>query len=195
LLGQPNFLFAVAAQFMYVGAQVCTWSYFIQYVQETTREPEKTAGYLLTGTLVAFGVGRFSSAEIMRRVRPDRLMGIYAILNILLVAVGVLAPGWIGMSSIFVTSFFMSVMYPTIFALGIEGLGRNTKIGGSFIVMAIVGGAVLTPLMGWISQVTHSIAEAYVVPLVCYVVVALYSFVGHRLGKQEPARTGVPAQA
>jgi len=195
LLGQPNFLFAVAAQFMYVGAQVCTWSYFIQYVQETTHEPEKTAGYLLTGTLVAFGVGRFSSAEIMRRVRPDRLMGIYAIMNILLVAVGVLAPGWIGMSSIFVTSFFMSVMYPTIFALGIEGLGRNTKIGGSFIVMAIVGGAVLTPLMGWISQVTHSIAEAYVVPLVCYVVVALYSFVGHRLGKQEPARRGVPAQA
>jgi FHS family L-fucose permease-like MFS transporter len=131
----------------------------------------------------------------MRRVRPDRLMGTYAILNILLVAVGVLAPGWIGMSSIFLTSFFMSVMYPTIFALGIEGLGRNTKIGGSFIVMAIVGGAVLTPLMGWISQVTHSIADAYVVPLVCYVVVALYSFAGHRLGKQEPARTGVPAQA
>jgi FHS family L-fucose permease-like MFS transporter len=194
LLRRPDFLFAVAAQFMYVGAQVCTWSYFIQYVQETTHEPEKTAGYLLTGTLVAFGVGRFSSAEIMRRVRPDRLMGIYAILNILLVAVGMLAPGWVGISSIFLTSFFMSVMYPTIFALGIEGLGRNTKIGGSFIVMAIVGGAVLTPLMGWISQVTHSIAEAYLVPLVCYVVVALYSFVGHRLGKREPARTDVPAE-
>ncbi len=195
LLRQPNFLFAVLAQFMYVGAQVCTWSYFIQYIQETTHQPEKTAGYILTGTLVAFGVGRFSSAEIMRRVRPDRLMGLYSVINVVLVAIGVLAPGWIGIGSIFLTSFFMSVMYPTIFALGIEGLGRNTKIGGSFIVMAIVGGAVLTPLMGWLSQITHSIAEAYLVPLGCYVVVAFYSYVGHRMGRPRATSLTNPAEA
>lgn len=187
LLRKPYFLFAVFAQFMYVGAQVCTWSYFIQYVQQTTHQPEKTAGYLLTGTLVAFGVGRFCSAEIMRYVRPDRLMGIYSILNILLVAIGVLAPGWIGMGAIFLTSFFMSVMFPTIFALGIEGLGRNTKIGGSFIVMSIVGGAVLTPFMGWFSEVTQSISEAYLVPLCCYAVVGLYSFLGRHLDNGQAA--------
>ena len=181
LLGYPSFLFAVVAQFMYVGAQVGTWSYFIQYVQDATHQHEKMAGYLLTGTLAAFGVGRFSSAAIMRYFRPDRLMALYSAANVALVAVGVLLPGWIGLWAIFLTSFFMSVMFPTIFALGIDGLGRNTKIGGSLIVMSIVGGAVLTPLMGWISQATHRISIAYAVPLACYVVVGAYSLAWHRL--------------
>ncbi|HEV2274481.1 MAG TPA: L-fucose:H+ symporter permease [Acidobacteriaceae bacterium] len=181
LLRYPHFLFAIVAQFVYVGAQVGTWSYFIQYVQDTTHQPEKVAGYFLTGTLVAFGAGRFASAALMRYIRPAVLMGLYSLLNIALVGIGVLFPGWIGLWSIFLTSFFMSVMYPTIFALGIDGLGRNTKIGGSLIVMSIVGGGVLTPLMGLVSQSTHSIAVAYLVPLSCYCVVALYSFLGDRL--------------
>ena len=176
LLRYPHFLLAIVAQFLYVGAQVGTWSYFIQYVQDGTHEPEKIAGYFLTGTLVAFGVGRFSSAALMRYVKPARLMGIYSLVNIVLVAIGVALPGWIGLWAIFMTSFFMSVMFPTIFALGIEGLDQNTKIGGSLIVMAIVGGAVLTPVMGLLSQ--HSIAVAYLVPLFAYCGIALYSFFG-----------------
>jgi len=185
LLGYPSFLFAVVAQFLYVGAQVGTWSYFIQYVQDGTNQPEKIAGYFLTGTLVAFGLGRFSSAALMRYVKPARLMGIYCLVNIVLVAIGVAFPGWVGLWAIFVTSFFMSVMFPTIFALGIEGLDQNTKIGGSLIVMAIVGGAVLTPLMGWIAQTQHSIARAYLVPFFCYCGIALYSFVGVRMKRSE----------
>jgi MFS transporter, FHS family, L-fucose permease len=185
LLRYPNFLFAILAQFLYVGAQVGTWSYFIQYVQDGTHQPEKTAGYFLTGTLVAFGVGRFGSAALMKYVKPATLMGVYCVINVLLVAIGVALPGWIGLWAIFLTSFFMSVMFPTIFALGIEGLDRNTKIGGSLIIMAIVGGAVLTPLMGWISQTQHSIAQAYLVPLGCYMVIAIYSFVGTRLKRTE----------
>jgi MFS transporter, FHS family, L-fucose permease len=185
LLRYPNFLFAIVAQFLYVGAQVGTWSYFIQYVQDSTQEPEKIAGYFLTGTLVAFGLGRFSSAALMRYIKPASLMGAYSLVNICLVAVGVAFPGWVGLWAIFVTSFFMSVMFPTIFALGIDGLDQNTKIGGSLIVMAIVGGAVLTPLMGWISQTEHSIAKAYLVPLLCYCGIALYSFIGVRLKRRE----------
>jgi MFS transporter, FHS family, L-fucose permease len=185
LLHYPSFLFAVAAQFAYVGAQVGTWSYFIQYVQDATHRPEKTAGYLLTGTLVAFGVGRFSSAALMTRIKPNFLLGLYSLVNIGLVAVGVLFPSWIGLWAIFLTSFFMSVMYPTIFALGIEGLDRNTKIGGSLIVMAIVGGAVMTPAMGWVSQTWHSIALAYLVPLLCYCFIAVYSFWGANLGRPD----------
>jgi FHS family L-fucose permease-like MFS transporter len=175
LLRQRSFLLAVFAQFMYVGAQVGTWSYFIQYVLEATHEHEKMAGYLLTGTLAAFGVGRFTSSAIMHYVRPNKLMAVYSAINILLVGTGIAFPGWIGLWAIFLTSFFMSVMFPTIFALGIDGLGPNTKIAASFIVMAIVGGAILTPLMGWISQSAHSIALAYVVPLLCYCVVGLFS--------------------
>jgi MFS transporter, FHS family, L-fucose permease len=185
LLRYPNFLFAIVAQFLYVGAQVGTWSYFIQYVQDGTHEPEKIAGYFLTGTLVAFGLGRFSSAALMRYVKPALLMGVYSLVNIVLVGVGVAFPGWVGLWAIFVTSFFMSVMFPTIFALGIDGLDQNTKIGGSLIVMSIVGGAVLTPLMGWISQTQHSIARAYMVPLFCYCGIALYSFVGVRMKRRE----------
>lgn len=184
LLGYPSFLLAIIAQFMYVGAQVGTWSYFIQYVQDSTNQHEKMAGYLLTGTLAAFGIGRFASAAIMQYVKPNRLMALYSIVNIVLVAIGVLFPGWFGLWAIFLTSFFMSVMYPTIFALGIEGLGRNTKIGGSLIVMAIVGGAVLTPLMGWISQATHKIAVAYTVPLAGYAFVALYSILWPHLRRR-----------
>lgn len=178
LLRYPHFLYSIVAQFMYVGAQVCTWSYFIQYVESYVHQPEKIAGYFLTGTLAAFGIGRFASAELMKYINPALLMGVYSVLNILLVGMGVAFPGWIGLWSIFLTSFFMSVMYPTIFALGIDKLGRNTKIGGSLIVMSIVGGAILTPIMGLISEAEQSIAIAYLVPLVAYCFVALYAFFG-----------------
>ena len=182
LLRYPHFLWAVGAQFMYVGAQVGTWSYFIQYVQDSTHQPERVAGYFLTGTLAAFGVGRFTSAYLMRFVVPSKLLGIYALVNIALVAVGVLLPGWIGLWAVFLTSFFMSLMFPTIFALGLKRLGPNTKIGGSLIVMAIVGGAVLTPLMGLVAETYHSIALAYLVPGAAYVLVAAYAFFGARAG-------------
>ena len=178
LFRYPHFWMAVVAQFMYVGAQVGTWSYFIQYVQEFTHQPEKVAGYFLTGTLAAFGVGRFTSAWLMRFVAPYRLLGSYAIVNVALVAFGILHPGWAGLWAVFATSFFMSLMFPTIFALGLKGLGPNTKIGGSLIVMAIVGGAVLTPIMGLISEARHSIAPAYAVPLAAYVVIAGYAWGG-----------------
>jgi MFS transporter, FHS family, L-fucose permease len=184
LLRYPHFLLAIVAQFLYVGAQVGTWSYFIQYVESSTHEPEKVAGYLLTGTLVAFGVGRFASSALMRYVQPHLLMGVYGLINIALLAIGIEFPGWMGLWAIFATSFFMSVMYPTIFALGIRGLGRNTKIGGSLIVMGIVGGAVLTPAMGLISEWSHSIALAYLAPLLAYAGVALYSFFGTELSRR-----------
>ena len=175
-----HFLMAVLAQFMYVGAQVGTWSYFIQYVQEFTHQPEKIAGYFLTGTLGAFLVGRFSSAYLMRFVAPHKLLGAYAVVNVALVGFAVGFPGWAGLWAVFLTSFFMSLMFPTIFALGLKGLGPNTKIGGSLLVMAIVGGALMPLLMGRIADIRHSIAPAYLVPLIAYVVVAIYAFAGAR---------------
>jgi len=187
LLKYPHFLWAIVAQFMYVGAQVGTWSYFIQYVQESTHQPEKVAGYFLTGTLGAFGVGRFTSAYLMRFIAPNKMLGVYALVNIALVAVGVRWPGWAGLWAVFLTSFFMSLMFPTIFALGLKGLGPNTKIGGSLIVMAIVGGAVLTPIMGWVAEAHRSIALAYLVPLAAYGFVAAYAFLGAKAGDPQPA--------
>ena len=178
LLRERHFLLAVVAQFFYVGAQVGTWSYFISYAQDYTRVPEKTAGYLLTGTLAMFGIGRFTSAYLMRFLSPSKLMGAYSLINVILLAVAVLHPGWLGMWCVFITSLFMSLMFPTIFALGLKGLGPNTKIGGSLLVMAIVGGAVLTPIMGLISERLHSLAFSYSVPWLAYVVIMLYAFWG-----------------
>jgi FHS family L-fucose permease-like MFS transporter len=176
LLGYPHFLLAILAQFMYVGAQVGTWSYFIQYVQDSVHAPERVAGYFLTGTLAGFGIGRFVSAILMRWISADKLMGIYAIVNMGLVAIGVLHPGWVGLWAIFLSSFFMSVMFPTIFALGLNGLGENTKIAASLLVMAIVGGAVLTPAMGLLAR--YGIQVAYLVPIVGYLAVMAYAFWG-----------------
>jgi len=180
LIKFPKFWKGVLAQFFYVGAQVGTWSYFIPYVQDYTGQPEKVAGYFLTGTLIAFGVGRFSAAWFMHYIKPNRLMGMYSIINVILVGLSILMPGWIGMWAIFFTSFFMSLMYPTIFAVSIKGLGKNTKIGGSVLVMAIIGGALFTPLMGFIAERTNSMAIAMIVPLVAYLYISYYSFSGSR---------------
>ncbi len=188
LFHYPHFVQGVIAQFFYVGAQVGTWSYYIQYVQDYTGQPEKVAGYFLTGTLVAFGVGRFSATYFMKFIRPAVLMGLYGIMNVLLVSVGVLFPGWVGVWAVFLTSFFMSLMFPTIFALAIKELGPNTKLGGSLVVMAIIGGAVFTPMMGLVFELTRSMAIAMLVPLVCYAFITYYSFIGSKVRIPETVR-------
>jgi FHS family L-fucose permease-like MFS transporter len=191
LIHYPHFVRGVIAQFLYVGAQVGTWSYYIQYIQDYTHQPEKIAGYFLTGTLVAFGVGRFSATYLMKFIAPTRLMGIYGIINTVLVGLGVLFPGWLGVGAVFLTSFFMSLMFPTIFALGIKELGPNTKVGGSIIIMSVIGGATAPPAMGLIFQATHSMAVAMLVPMACYVFVTYYAFFGSRV--RVPALTAVGA--
>jgi FHS family L-fucose permease-like MFS transporter len=164
---------AIFAQFMYVGAQVGTWSYFITYVQDYVHLQEKSAGELLSVTLAAFLVGRFSTSYLMKFIAPIRLMIWYSLANVVLVSCGIALHNWMGVIAILLTSFFMAPMFPTIFAMGIKDLGPATKIGGSLLVMAVIGGAVWTPVMGWIATRTHSIAEAYQVPLYGYVCVAL----------------------
>jgi FHS family L-fucose permease-like MFS transporter len=176
-----HFVWAVVAQFFYVGAQVGTWSFLIQYVIDYTHQPEKIAGYFLSGTLALFAIGRFTSTFLMRYIRPNVLMGTLALTNVLLLAVAVTKPGWIGLWAIMATSFCMSLMYPTIFALGLKQLGPNTTLGASVLVMAIIGGAVLTRVVGWVAERTHSMADAFIVPLLCYLVVAWFAFLGSKI--------------
>ncbi len=166
---------AVVAQFFYVGAQVSTWSAFIPYMKQYTGASERTAGFYLIGNLLALGLGRILSTSLMRWVDPVRMLGLYAATNVVLLAVGILHPGWMGVYAILCTSFLMSIMFPTIFALGVRGLGEHTKMGGSVLVMAIVGGAILPPLLGFVARQTGSVALGYAVPAVGYVVVALYA--------------------
>jgi len=180
LIKYPHFIKGVIAQFFYVGAQVGTWSFLIQYTKDYMNKSEKEAGLYLTISLLAFGVGRFASTAMMKKFEPKKLMGIYSFINIGMVALAVINPGFIGGWALILSSFFMSLMFPTIFALGIKGLGPNTKIGASGIIMAIIGGAIWTPLMGYISDQSHSMALAMIVPLISYIYVCYYAFIGSK---------------
>lgn len=180
LVKYPHFLKGVLAEFFYVGAQVGTWSFLIQYTKDYMQKTEKEAGIYLTISLLAFGIGRFISTAMMKKFVPKKLMGIYGFINIGLVAMAILLPGFIGTWALILSSFFMSLMFPTIFALGVTGLGPNTKIGASGIIMAIIGGAIWTPLMGYISDQSHSMALAMIVPLLSYFYVTYYAFIGSK---------------
>jgi FHS family L-fucose permease-like MFS transporter len=176
LLKIPAIWIAVAANFCNVGAQISSWSSLIPYMKQYTAVSERTAALYLLGTLIALAVGRFVSTPLMRFVRPSLMLGIYGVANALLMLVTVMRPGLVGAWAVVVSGFFLSIMFPTIFALGLKGLGRNTKIGGSLLVMAIVGGAIFPPVLGLIARQTGSLALGYVVPLVGFVGVAAFGF-------------------
>jgi FHS family L-fucose permease-like MFS transporter len=176
-LFQRHFVLAVAAQFLYVGAQVGTWSYFINYVEQATGVGDKAAGYMLTGTLAAFAVGRFSSAWLMKHFEARTLLGIYSVVNVVLGLVAITQVNWLGAGCLLTTSLFMSIMFPTIFALGLKGMGDKTKTAGSLLVMAILGGAALTKVMGVLAD-TKGLQAAYLVPVACFAGVALYAWFG-----------------
>jgi FHS family L-fucose permease-like MFS transporter len=180
LFKYPHFVNGVLAQFFYVGAQVGTWSFLIQYIKDFMQKPEKEAGLYLTASLLVFCFGRIVSVILMKRIQPSKLMGVFSIINIVLLMNSILNPGTMGGYTLVLSSFFMSLMFPTIFSLGIKGLGPNTKLGGSMIIMAIIGGAIWTPLMGLVADQTGSMAMAMVVPLVSYIYIVYYSFVGSK---------------
>ncbi|AFL88088.1 L-fucose:H+ symporter permease [Terriglobus roseus DSM 18391] len=184
LIHVPHFVWAVISQFFYVGAQVASWSFLIQYAHDYAHQPEKIAGYFLSGSLAIFSVGRFAATALMKYVRPNVLMGIFALINVALLVLVILFPGWVGLWALMFTSFFMSLMYPTNFALGLKGLGANTTLGASVLVMAIIGGAVATPVVGWVAEQTGSMAMSFIVPLLCYLVVAYFAFIGSKVRTQ-----------
>lgn len=176
LLRVPAIWIAVAANFCNVGAQISSWSSLIPYMKQYTVVSERTAALYLLATLIAMAAGRFVSTPLMRFVRPSRMLALYGVANALLMLVAVNRPGLIGAWGVVASGFFISIMYPTIFALGLKGLGRNTKIGGSLLVMAIVGGAIFPPVSGLIARQTGSVALGYLVPMAGFCGVALYGF-------------------
>jgi FHS family L-fucose permease-like MFS transporter len=141
------------------------------------------ADYLGWGCGLAFMIGRFFGVFLMRFLLPERLLALYSLICILLCLVAVLATGMPAVYSVIAIAFFMSVMFPTIFSLGIKGLGRDTKFGSSLIVMSIVGGAVLPPLFGYISDASGDIRYGHIVSLLCFVVVLVFALKGHKIVK------------
>jgi len=181
LLKYRHFKLAVLSQFMYVAAQTGINSFFINYVTETMPQySNEKAAYLLSLGFVFFMIGRFSGSVIMRWVKPNQMLALYAFVNILAMILVMAGLGWVSIIAIYITYFCMSIMFPTIFALGIKDLGGLTKKASSFIVMMVAGGAFCPMFMGWIADVS-SMQLGFVVPLVCFVVVFFYGLVGYKL--------------
>jgi MFS transporter, FHS family, L-fucose permease len=192
LLHYPHLWFAVLANFCNVGAQIAMWSNLILYMKQYTTVSERTAAAYLTATLVALMVGRFVTTPLMKYVPASKLLGIYGAANVLLMTLAIVRPGMLGAYAIVASSFFLSIMFPTIFALGLKGLGPNTKLAGSFLVMAIVGGAIFPLALGWIAKHTGSLAYGYSVPALGFVGVALYGFLAERI-QPKPGNTSPDA--
>ncbi|PWG78270.1 L-fucose:H+ symporter permease [Pararcticibacter amylolyticus] len=175
---------AVIAQLFYVGGQVGIGSFFIRYSKFVADISEKDAAFLWGSfAMVGFMIGRFVGTFLMKFIKPAKLLSIYALISILLLIISVSVKGSFAVYSLIVIPFFMSIMFPTIFALGIKGLGEETKIASSFLVMAIIGGAIAPVAMGYISDKTGSIQTAYIVPLICFAVVLFFGLRGHRIAQ------------
>jgi MFS transporter, FHS family, L-fucose permease len=176
----PRYWYGVLAQFAYVGAQVGVWSFVIRYTQfNTPGTAEKVAANNLIITLALFFAGRFVGTLLMSKFRPASLLAIFAAVDVVLCLAAALAGGDFGLYALMATSFFMSIQFPTIFTTSLRGLGAHTKSGSSFLVMAIVGGAVIPPLMGLVSDAS-SINTAMLIPALCFVVVTLFGLVSRK---------------
>lgn len=175
LLKNPNYVFAVIAQFFYVGAQISVWTYTVYYIPDQLGlSGSEALKYYHTPALIIFGVFRFIATAVMSRVAPHTVLKYMAIAGAICTVIVIIVGGKIGGIALVGISACMSLMFPTIFGLGSRGLGEDTKIGGSGLIMAILGGALLTPLQGYIIDVSN-VSISYIVPLVCFVVIVTYS--------------------
>jgi len=181
LLSQPHFVLAVVAQFLYVAAQTGVNSFFINYVVEENNWPEQKAALLLSfGGMGLFMAGRFSGSFLMRIMKPHLALATYGLMNVIMMGLVVADLGIVSAGALIACYFFMSVMFPTIFALGIRGLGENTKKGSSFIVMSIVGGAIAPILMGAIAD-KSGMQMGFLIPLICFAAIFLYGLFWRKL--------------
>jgi MFS transporter, FHS family, L-fucose permease len=182
---RSHFTFGVAAQFLYVAAQTGIFSFFINYVVENDHTvSESTASNWLGGIGFAlFLAGRLCGSVVISLAKPQYVLSAYAAACLVLTGVA-MGGGHLGLIALFGTFFFMSIMFPTIFALGIRGLGEHTKLASSLIVMSIVGGAIAPPLMGYIADKT-SMRVGFALPLVCFAFIGLYGLIWQKLENKD----------
>ncbi len=184
VLRHPRVRFAVLAQFFYVGAQVGTWSLLVDFAHEAANVPERVGAQVyLEATMIAFCVGRFFGAWLQRYIDPAWQLMVYCAVNAVLCAMAATLGGYPSILALVATSFFMSVMFPTIFALGLEKLGHETEFASSFIVMAISGAAVIPPLMAFVADHTGALHWSMFLLVGCYLVVLAFAKFAPRLGR------------
>ena len=179
LFRRKHYMKGVVAQFFYVGAQIGVWSFTIRYVMNDLNLNEAEAASYYLAAILLFSTSRFIFTYLMKFVRPNSLLWITAAAAIVLCLVVVLVGGYPGVYALVGVSGCMSLMFPTIYGLAVEGLGEDTKIGASGLIMAILGGALITAAQGAVSD-QLGIHLAYLVPVVCFVVILAYGLRGYR---------------
>jgi FHS family L-fucose permease-like MFS transporter len=180
VLAYPHLIKGVIAQFFYVGAQVGVGSFVIRFVKHTLpNTPEKMAAVFLIAHQTGFMIGRFSGSWMMKRIAAPKLLSVFGIGALICVVIGISASGLASVLAIVLVGFFNSIMFPTIFALSLKNLGALTKRGSALLVMSIVGGGLIPPVMGWISDASN-IQRAFVMPLICYLYIIYFAMRGYR---------------
>lgn len=185
LIKQRHFVLGVIAQFCYVAAQTGVFSYLINFVTDVSQNPHFDVSYgpyFLSIGFALFMIGRMSGSFLMRIFEPTRLLAIYALVCCLLLPVVSIGAGWISLIALYGVFFFMSIMFPTIFALGIKDLGPKTKKAASFLVMSIVGGAVFPPVMGLIAD-KYNMSVGFFAPIPFFVFILYYALKGSIIRK------------
>jgi MFS transporter, FHS family, L-fucose permease len=174
LLNNRRYTSGVAAQFFYVGAQIGVWSFTIRYImlELGTNEEQASTYYIIA--LIVFMALRFVFTGLMKFISPGKLLSVSALMAIIFTSFVITTGGYFAVFSLVAISACMSLMFPTIYGISIHGLGEDTKIGASGLIMAILGGAVLTAIQGQVSDLSGSIKVAFIVPLICFVVIAAY---------------------
>lgn len=187
LYQRSHFTLGVVSQFLYVAAQTGIFSFFINYaVANIHNLSDRYAGFLQTGAFVLFAAGRLVGSAVVGLTKPHKALAIYAAINTAMMILAIAGGGWAGVVGIMASFFFMSIMFPTIFALSIRGLGEHTKFGSSLLVMSVVGGAIMTPLMGRIAD-EGGMKLGFVIPLICFTFIAVYAANWVRLEAKDAA--------
>jgi len=174
LFEHRHFKWAVVAQFFNVAAQSGSWAFFINYGHEIMNFSEATAGNYMVLFMGMLLIGRFVGTFLMRVIAPARLLATFALANIIMCVVVAQAWGWPSFIALLMVNFFFSIMFPTIFSLGIKNLGHHTQQASSFIAMGVVGGALFPFLMGAVAD--QNVATAYYLPIICYFVIFLFGY-------------------
>ncbi len=182
---RSHFTMGVLSQFLYVAAQTGIFSFFINYsVANINNLSDRSAGNLQAVAFALFAGGRLVGSAVVGLTRPHKALAVYAVINTVMMVLAMVGGGWAGVVGVMASFFFMSIMFPTIFALSIRGLGEHTKLGSSLLVMSIVGGAIMTPLMGYIAD-RGGMRVGFVIPLICFVVIAIYGGIWQKLESKD----------
>jgi FHS family L-fucose permease-like MFS transporter len=180
----PHYRYGVIAQFLNVGAQVCAWTFTIQYAQDVVGVSTAKSGWFLQASLILFLIARFVMTYLLGIIRPTKLLFAMGALGVVLALIAVFSPNLVGLLAVVGISVSLSLMFPTIYGVALQGLGKDTKFGAAGLVMAILGGALLPMVHGKVMDAVGA-AAAYIVPAICLAGVALYALFDLRSSRHE----------